>query len=110
MSILLAALVAASILAWTLAVLLYHEAQRTARLHRELDALYAYADELADLALVAASILAWTLAEARNHLRTQPPPRSTQARNARHTYPAPPLRNPLESGVSARSAGAVRLA
>lgn len=57
MTALLAALVAASILAWTLAVLLYHEAQRTARLRRELDALYAYADELADLAPDAARAL-----------------------------------------------------
>ena len=57
MTALLAALVVASILAWTLAVLLYREAQRTARLRRELDAAHAYADELADLAPDAARAL-----------------------------------------------------
>lgn len=57
MGALLAALVAATILAWTLAVLLYREAQRTAQLRQELDAVHAYADELADLAPDAARAL-----------------------------------------------------
>lgn len=57
MTALLVALVAATILAWTLAVLLYREAQRTARLRRELDAVYGYAAELADLAPDAARAL-----------------------------------------------------
>lgn len=50
MGALLLALVVASILVWTLSVLLYREAQRTARLRRELDAVHGYAAELADLA------------------------------------------------------------
>jgi len=57
MAALLAALVAATILAWTLAVLLYREAQRTARLRRELDATCDYAAELAELAPDAARSL-----------------------------------------------------
>lgn len=54
---LLAALVVASVLVWTLAVLLYREARRTAQLRQELDAVRAYAAELADLAPDAARAL-----------------------------------------------------
>lgn len=57
MTALLAALVVASVLVWTLAVLLYREARRTAQLRQELDAVRAYAAELADLAPDAARAL-----------------------------------------------------
>ena len=45
-AVLLVALVAASILAWTLAVLLYREARCTAQLRRELDEVNADNDRL----------------------------------------------------------------